>query len=399
MSSALLFRTPTFLPWLASRFFSSLARQILVVVVAWRIWELTHSPLALGLIGFSDAVPYVISALWAGHAADRYDKKRLIVGAEAGLTLCTGALLFLMYSRPTAVVPIYLLLGVSSIMSSFEGPSTSSYLQMLVPPEHYSRAVAWNLTEFQIATIAGPLLGGVLLKSTGAVFSLGIVVALYGLAACCSSFLKSMRSTEAPSQESAWESVRAGLKFLLTRRIIYACMILDMLAVLFGDVISILPVFATLFGAGPIGFGFLRAAPAIGSCLTSLMEATRPFIRVKWATLLRVVTIFGLCIIAFSLSKNIWLAFFFLVLGGMADGVSVIVRQSTYQSNTPNNLRGRVASVSGLSIRVSNELGGFESGLAAQFIGAVPTAFFGGIITLLIVAGMKLKFRNLDDNP
>jgi hypothetical protein len=182
----------------------------------------------------------------------------------------------------------------------------------------------------------------------------------------------------------------------MTKQIIFACMLLDMLAVLFGDVVAILPVFAAMYGAGPIGLGLMRAAPAIGSCITSLMEARKPFIRIAWSSLLNVVIVFGLCIIAFGLCHNFYLAIFFLIGGGLADGVSVIVRQSVYQAHTPDGLRGRMAAVSGMFIRVSNELGGFESGLAAQYLGAVPSVIMGGSITMIVAFGMWLKYRNVD---
>jgi hypothetical protein len=205
-----------------------------------------------------------------------------------------------------------------------------------------------------------------------------------------------MEPVSSDVQEHAWAAIKTGLRFLMHKQIIFACMLLDMLAVLFGDVVAILPVFAAMYGAGPVGLGLMRSAPAIGSCITSILEARRPFIPIAWGSLLKVVIVFGGCIIAFALSHNFYLAVFFLIGGGLADGVSVIVRQSVYQANTPDGLRGRVAAVSGMFIRVSNELGAFESGLAAQLLGAVPSVIMGGSLTMVVAFLMWLKYRNVD---
>jgi MFS family permease len=361
----------------------------------WQIYDITKSALALGFVGLAQALPYIAVGLWAGHAADRYEKKTLILGSKMGLILCTLGLLSLSRGA-AAVLPIYIVLGISSIASSVEQPASSAYLQMLVSKENFSQAAAWNLAQFQVATIGGPIFGGFLISHGGVRIAYGVVAGLFIGAALFALTLRRMEPVAAEKAEHAWAAIVTGLKFLMHKRIIFACMLLDMLAVLFGDVVAILPVFAALYGAGPIGLGLMRAAPAIGSCVTSLLEARRPFIRIAWSSLLHVVIVFGFCIIAFALSHNFYWAVFFLIGGGLADGVSVIVRQSVYQANTPDALRGRVSAVSGMFIRVSNELGGFESGLAAQYLGAVPSVVMGGTITILVAFGMWLKYRRVD---
>lgn len=391
-----LLKTPTFLPLLGSRFCSSLAKQIQSLAVMWQIYEITRSPLALGFIGFAEAVPYVLVGLWAGFAADRHEKKKLIMGSLAAHLLCAAGLWALSY-KTHHVLPVYLVLGVASIVSSLELPSSSSYLQMLVHKDSFSRAAAWNLTQYQVAVIAGPIIGGLLVAHGGAALAFAVSCALFLGALVMSACLKKVRPQTSDQSESAWRGIVEGLKFLTQRRVIFACMVLDMLAVLFGDVIAILPVFALSYGVGPLGLGFLRAAPALGACLTSILEAVRPFIRIAWTSLLKVVVVFGVSIIAFALSGNFYLAMIFLAISGLADGVSVIVRQSIYQANTPDHLRGRVASVSGIFIRISNELGAFESGLAAHLLGTVPSVLFGGGVTLLVALGMWLKYGRLEE--
>lgn len=391
-----LFQNTDFRNWLTCRFFSSFAKQMQVLVVMWQVYQLAHNPLALGLIGLAEALPYVLVGLWAGAAADRYEKKRLIIGAEMGLIICSSVLLLLTLSGNQAVLAIYITIGFAAIFSSYELPASSSYIQMIVPKEHFSKAAAWNLASYQVATIGGPILGGLLIQTYGPVAAYGCVVGLLCVAVLLATRLQRIKA--APRNEKALESIRIGLKFLVSQPIIFACMALDMFAVLFGDVIAILPVFAEILKVGPLGLGFLRASPAIGSAIVSVMEAHRPFIQVSWKSLLRAVTIFGFSMIVFALSKNFYLTIFALMVSGFADGISVIVRQSIYQAFTPDHLRGRVASVSGIFIRLSNEMGAFESGAAAFLMGTIPSVIFGGAMTLFSVALMRWRFPKLDEN-
>lgn len=390
-------RTPYFRPLIISRFFSSLAKQIQALVVAWQIFEITKSALALGFVGLAEGLPYVAFGLWAGHVVDRYEKKRILVISQWGMLFCSVGLYFLSRQPSIPILPIYILLGISSVASSYEQPASSSYLQMLIPREVFSKAAALNLTQYQIATISGPIIGGIILSHTNAATAHAVVCVLFLISITFTSMLKPMHSTRQGVQESTIQSILTGIRFLKTKPIIYACMLLDMLAVLFGDVIAILPVFSLMLGAGPLGLGFLRAAPAMGSCITSLLEASRSFIHIKFKVLLRVVIVFGLSIIVFGISKNIYLSIFCLAISGLVDGMSVIIRQSIYQAHTPDDLRGRVAATSGVFIRVSNELGGFESGLAAYLLGPVPSVLFGGIMTLLVAGVMWKKFGKVDE--
>jgi MFS family permease len=383
--------------WLAAKSLSNVARKMLEVALAWQIYEITRSPLALGLIGLAEAVPFLGLSLWAGHLVDRHEKKPFMMAAGGTLLFCALVLFGSTFRARPPLALLYAVIAVTGMGVSFGSVASSVYLQMMVPEKIFSRAAAWNLASFTTATIAGPVLAGGLLS----VSSARVVYALSGGFFVVSLFLTAALRfrpgrTEAP-EEPALLRIREGVRFVMSRRILLACMCLDMVAVLFGDAVAIFPVFAELLKAGPFGFGVLRAAPAVGSSLISLLQAARPFILPTWSGLKKATLAFGLFMIAFALSKSLWMATFFLILSGVADGFSVIIRQSLYQSRTPDHLRGRVASLSGIFVSTSNEIGAFESGLAARLMGAVPSVVFGGAMTLLTVLSMGWIFRDVRD--
>ncbi len=382
--------------WLLSRFLTNFAKNMQALVVAWQVYDLAKRPLALGFIGLAEAVPFTLVGLWAGHAADRYEKKQQISGAVGSLGLCSLVLLLLSTSEFPSVMPIYAVMAVTGLLSSFEFAASNAYVQTVVPKEDFPKATAWTLSLYQVTVICGPLLAGYILAKTNVIVAYGLCAGLFFLGSLASFQLKKLPPALERTSADGWKSIKEGLSFLRTKQIIVACMILDMVAVFFGDVIAILPVFAAIYSVGPIGLGVLRAAPAVGSFILSFIEANRSFIKVNWRNFIFTVVAFGLSMILFGLAKNFYLAVFFLMLGGAADGVSVIIRQSVYQANTPDHLRGRVASVSSIFIRLSNELGAFESGLAAQLMGAVPSVFFGGCMTLVTAAIMKLRYSRLE---
>lgn len=389
-------KIPFYRTWLASRFFSNLAKQMMALVVAWQVYDITKSPLALGFIGLVEALPFVMMGLWAGHTADRYEKKYQIAGAVGGHVFCAATLFLLSLFSDPSVIPIYIVLGSAGILSSFEFISSNAYVQTLISKEDFPVASGWNLTQYQTTVIAGPLMSGAILSMTSPKVVYGVVTALFFCSAFFSWRLKKLGVIESPAREDGWTSIKAGVRFLLGQRLIVACMVLDMFAVFFGDVIAILPVFAAMFQVGPFGLGVLRAAPPVGSIILSLLQANRSLVTITWRNFLITVAIFGLCMIGFGLSKSFFLSVFFLFASGFADGISVIIRQSIYQANTPDQYRGRVASVSSIFIRLSNEMGAFESGLAAHLLGTVPSVIFGGVMTLASVVFMRGKFGNLD---
>jgi MFS family permease len=384
--------------WLSAKVLSNVSRKMIEVALSWQVYQLTGSPLALGLMGLTEAVPYLGVSLWSGHLVDRHHKKPFMLGANAAFLLCAAALIAASHAGRAPLWLFYGVMAVNGAATSFGGVASSVYLQMMVPVESYPRAAAWNLASFTTSTIIGPLLAGALLSASSvravyACSAAGLVAALTLTAS-----LRFRPGRSAAEGEPALVRIREGIRFVLSKRILLACMTLDMVAVLFGDAVALFPIFAELLKAGPLGFGILRSAPAAGSALVSLLQAWRPFIRPGWRNMKRATFLFGVFMIAFALSRNLWTAVFFLLLSGVADGFSVIIRQSLYQAHTPDRMRGRVASLSGIFVSTSNEIGAFESGLTAKFMGAVPAVVFGGAMTLATVLSMGRLFRDVREN-
>jgi MFS family permease len=380
--------------WFTARFATNLARTTLEVALIWRVFKLTDSPLALGLMGLAEAVPFLLTSFWAGHLVDRHHKRPFMTGSAAAMLAC-AAVLFLFGHRVRTTFLFYAATAFLGAASSFANVSSSVYVQLLVPQEDYSRAVAWNLAAFTTSVILGPILGGWLLSVHSARMAFAVGGGLLALSLVLFQFLRFNPELTPGEGESALRRIADGIRFVRSRRLMLACMSLDMIAVLFGDAVAVFPFFAERFHAGPLGFGLLRASPALGSALLSLAHATRPLVTPSWGRIKRMVALFGLFMIAFALSRNLWLSCLFLMLAGAVDGVSVIIRQNVYRTNTPDEYRGRVSAMSGIFISASNEIGAFESGLAAKLLGAVPSVVFGGCMTLATVAFMSWRFRDL----
>lgn len=382
--------------WFGARLFSNVAKQIQAVVIAWQIYQLTKSPLALGLIGLAEAVPFLLVSLWAGHLVDRHEKRKFMLMAQGGLMLASVALVAISTMPKPPIILYYLVIAFVGLCTSFEMISFNAYAYTVVPKESFSRFAAVNLVVYQTSIILGPILGGWFLSHVTPAVPFSINIGLFVCAFLSVTRLSTHRAETAAS-EPTLKAIRSGVGFIVHHRLIMACMTLDMVGVLFGDAVALFPIFADKFGAGPIGFGLLRAAPAIGSAAVSMLQAMRPFIAATWKTLKTVVAAFGVCMILFALSPNIYWAILFLVVAGFVDGMSVITRQSVYQANTPGEFRGRVSAVTGIFIKTSNEIGAFESGLAARFFGAVPSVIFGASMTLLSVVVFRRLFRDVEN--
>ena len=357
-----------------------LAYQVTAVVAGWHVYQLTHDPLALGLIGLAEVIPYFSFALFAGYAIDHYSRK--MFGVAACLLLVLNSLTLaavssgLFRANPTAW--IYSAIAVGGVARAFISPSYSAMFALILPRESYARAAGIGTSVFQLGLIVGPALGGIMVAVLGKTSSYGIAAGFCILAAMS---LFSIRIGEAPAAESApvLKSIAEGLRFVFGNQIVLGAQSLDMFAVLFGGAVSLLPAFVhDLFHTGPEGLGLLRAAPAVGGMVTGLLLARHP-IRVnngRW--LLGAVAGFGICIIAFALSPGFWIATIFLLLSGICDGVSVVTRTTILQLATPDAIRGRVSAINGIFIGSSNELGAFESGVAARFLGLVPSVISAG---------------------
>jgi len=394
---------PAFLKLLTFRVLIVLAYQIVAIVVGWHIYELTHDPLALGLIGLAEVVPYFCSALFAGYAVDHYSRRWFAI--SACLLLCLNALtltaIAAQWIPDNPLVLMYGSIAVTGVARAFIGPSYSALFALVLQREQYARAAGLGSSVFQFALVAGPALGGILVGWAGKTVAYGISGGLCVLAALA---LLSLRIKEPPAAESApiFTSIAEGLRFVFNNQIILGAQSLDMFAVLFGGAVAMLPAFIhDIFHYGPEGLGILRAAPAVGAVMTGLFLARYPLNKHAGRWLLIAVAGFGLCMIGFALSTNFWVAGLALLLSGICDGVSVVMRTTIMQLATPDNMRGRVAAINGIFIGSSNELGAFESGVAARLLGLVPSVVFGGGMTLLVVAvtakcAPKLRRLELD---
>ena len=382
-------RIPDFRRLLLSHGTLTLAREAQIVVVGWQVFELTRDPLTLGLIGLAEALPFIGVALYAGHVADRTERRALAIGGTFALVLSAIALLVLTLT-PGAITeariwPVYVVIALSATARSFMRPAVFALSAEVVPRELYANAVAWRTSGWHLAAVAGPALGGLLYGFRGPALAYGVVIVamVFSLAAIAS---VTHRVKPQPPDVPLGESLKSGIRFVWGEPLLLAAMTLDLFAVLFGGAVALLPAFAKLLDAGPEGLGLLRAAPAAGSIVTGMVIAHRGPMRRAGLALFASVAGFGVCIIAFALSRSLGLSFVLLFASGVFDNVSVVIRSTLLQTRTPEALLGRVSAVNQIFIGSSNEIGAFESGLAARLLGVVPAVIFGGSMTLLVVA-------------
>ena len=391
-------RYRNFLWLLVSYAASTVAREAQIVVIGWQVFALTKDPLTLGLIGLSEALPLILMALYAGHVADRANRRRIVIAGTAGMLLSAIALLaFTMTSFITLgrVWPVYAVIFLSGIARSFTRPALTALSAELVPREIYTNAVTWRSSSWQMAAVGGPALGGLLYGFSGPALAYGIVAVLTGLALLGIALISHEPKPRTIDEVRVADSVKIGLRFLWHQPVLLPAMTLDLFSVLFGGATALLPVFAHLLGVGPQGLGLLRAAPAAGSIVVGLWVAHRPPMRHAGRNLFVAVSAFGLCMIAFAVSRNFWLSLLLLTLSGVADNVSVIIRGTLIQTLTPDDILGRVSAVNQIFIGTSNEIGAFESGVAARLMGVVPSVIFGGAMTLVVIAVVAMWSRPL----
>ena len=384
-------RVPNFRRYVFAVLAMTLATMIQGTIVGWQIYELTHDVLALGLIGLAEALPYIAASLLAGHVADRYDRRLVAISALAVVCASAVALLVLpsvLYDSPTVLVrAIFAVIVASGFARSFLLPARQALGADVVPRELFANSVTWRSGAWQLAAVLGPALGGALYAIGGtrlaySVDAMLVVVGIVALAMVRRTPLQPSRPTE-----SIGTSLVAGVRFVFGERIVLGALSLDLFSVLFGGATALLPVYAAeVLHVGPQGLGLLRSAPAIGAVVTSTVFAhSRPFQRTG-QMLLRSVAIFGVTIVVFGLSTSFPLAVAALALGGAADMVSVFVRSTLLTTRTPPEMLGRVMSVNGIFVGSSNEIGAFESGVTARWLGAVPSVVLGGVLTLVVVA-------------
>jgi MFS family permease len=423
------FRSRGFRFFTSGNLLSIIGRQMLAVAVEWEIYRRTHSATALGLVGLVFAIPIVGMSLPAGHLADRISRKHIILVSQV-ISAITSALLALVSWQHLAIpqlsilqasnrgltaiaavfekhdqtfhfddasIPlIYLLLFLGAIARTFSWAARSSFFPTLVPRDAFSNAVTWNSSVFQIGSVVGPALSGFVVAHQG----FPIVYAIDAITSTLF-FLLALPIPRSPQfrerkEQSTWESLAAGAKFVFSKKVVLATITLDLFAVLLGGSVALLPIFADqILHCGPVGLGWMRAAPAIGAFGMALAVAYLPPMRQAGKTLLWCVVGFGIATIIFGLSKVLWLSLATLFLLGAVDSVSVIVRGSIVQLVTPDEMRGRVSSVNNIFIGTSNEFGALESGLTAALFGPVISVVGGGIGTILVVIGAALKWPEI----
>ncbi|QNI36791.1 MFS transporter [Edaphobacter albus] len=402
------FRSHNFRLYQSARLMAVIGAEAQSVAVAWQVYEITHSALDLGLTGLALFLPGLLLMLAAGHAADRFDRRRIILLCYGLQAICTAVLLWLSFSTWALangrVWPIYIVLIGIGIGRAFSGPASSALLPSLVPKDHFVNAVTWGATVYQIANMSGPALGGLLytlpLSSRLAHWrGAPSVYLLTLLMLCCYLLLVGMIRPEPVERKASGFSARtvlAGLEYVWRTKLLLGSISLDLFAVMLGGAVALLPIFATdILHTGPRGLGLLRAMPSVGALIVSLTLVARPIKRRAGANMLLCVAIFGAATIVFGLSRNLWLSLVALFITGAADMVSVVVRSSILQLATPPEMRGRVSAVNWLFVGASNEFGEFESGLTAHWWGAVPAVIVGGIGSLLVTLAATVLFPRL----
>jgi MFS family permease len=395
------FTYPNFVSYTLARFFIVVALEMQSVAVGWQVYEITKRPLDLGYVGLAQFLPGFALFLFAGHAADLYDRRKLLMWCYGGFALCSALLLAISWRAPQSAHSIYFVLVLLGIFRCFNWPASRALLPQLVPEEHFSNAVAWTASTFQIATIAGPAIGGIayaLFRGPEGVYAIAVTVSILSTILT----LRIHPRTASPERDLAEKepvslrTVLAGFRFIWEKKLILGSISLDMFAVLLGGAVALLPVYArTILHTGPWGLGLLRSAPGVGAALMAIVVSHRPIRRRAGLTMLLSVAAFGVLTIVFGASHSLIVSLVALFLLGASDMVSVIIRATLIQVATADEMRGRVNAVDMLFIGVSNELGEFESGLTAQWFGTAPAVVLGGVGTLLVIATWAWLFPEL----
>ncbi|WP_235854022.1 MFS transporter [Mucilaginibacter terrenus] len=403
-------RYKDFRSYVGMRFFFTFAYQMQTTVLGFYIYELTHSKIALAFIGLAEAVPAVGIALYGGYVADKYEKRKMLLLIFSGV--CLAALtMFLVtlnnmhsYIHPGWILPVlYAMIFCNGVARAFYGPATFTIYAESIPKELYPNGSTWSSSTWQIASILGPFVGGfvygfaphIIKGLSGITATFGIILLFMLISLILVYRLRKFPPVFVP-KENIWKSLKEGLNFVFTNKIMFYAMSLDLFSVFFGGAVALLPVFALdILHVGAEGLGVMRMASSLGAALTMLIMVRFSPVTRPWRNLLIAVAGFGVAIIGFGLSREFYLSLAFLFMQGSFDSVSVIIRGTLMQLLTPDQMRGRVSAVNSMFIGSSNEIGDFESGMAAKLFGTIPAVIFGGSMTLLIVTITFLKTKKL----
>ena len=394
---------PEFRSFLIGRFTFIMGLRMLGTLVGWWVYELTNEPFAIGLIGLSEVIPAVSLSLYAGHVIDISEKRKLML---RGVTLYFSAVLVLIllstkitsqqFSNHTIVFCIYIIIFFTGVFRSFTGPTFNAMVGSIVPRDMLQNATTWNQGIWLSASVIGHASVGFLIAGIGNTGSLIVVAALAATGFTFLFQLKPKPPLNERGEKKTLDSVKEGLEYVFKTKELLGALSLDLFAVLFGGAVAMIPVFAKdILLVGPVGFGWLNAASDIGSVIIIIALTMVPIRTQQGKKLMYAVAGFGVCIITFALSKIFWLSFAALMVSGVLDGISVVTRGTILQLKTPDNMRGRVMSVNSMFINSSNELGQFESGIAAKLLGVIPSVVFGGCMTILVVTTTWFKAPSL----
>ncbi len=397
-------RIPDFRYFVTNSFLITATLLIQEVVLGYELYKITRDPLALGLVGLAEAVPFIALSLFGGHLADRRDKKRILQWSLAVIIL-SSVILYLAFqpsvvagfSQTVRLAFIYGVLMLIGTAKGFYSPASSSLKPFLVPRELYPNSATWSSSFWQTGAIVGPGVAGFLYSGLGFDNTLLVVI---GLLIICFLLISLVERKPVPVSDvptaGLRESLSEGLQFVFKTPIVLYAISLDLFSVLFGGVVAILPVFAEdILRVGAEGLGFLRAAPSVGAVLTLAFMTYYPPTHNAWRNMLLAVVGFGIATLIFALSENFYLSLLMLALTGAFDSVSVVIRQTIMQIFPPDHLRGRVAAVNGIFVSTSNEIGAFESGVAARLFGTVPSVLLGGVVTLVVVTYIYFRSKPL----
>lgn len=396
-------RIPEYRNLLQGRFIFIMGLRMMATLVGWWIYQLTNDPFAIGLVGLSEVIPAVSLALYAGHVIDQSEKRKLLLKGVVLYFIAVGLLVFIS-SRFTAnhlsshwiAICIYIVIFCTGVIRSFTGPVFGAMIAYIVPRDDLQNATTWSQGTWLSASVTGHAAGGFLIAGLGITGTLVVVCAFIIVAFFFLNKVKPKPASNVKGAVRTWESVKEGLQFVLKTKELLGAFSLDLFAVLFGGAVALIPIYARdILKVGPEGFGFLNGAADLGSIIIVVILTFFPMKKNHGKKMLIAVAGFGLCIIVFGISKLFFLSFAALLISGILDGISVVVRGTITQLKTPDNMRGRVISVSSMFVNSSNELGQFESGVTAKLFGTIPSVVIGGSITLLVVIATWFKAPSL----
>lgn len=394
LTGPLLNQYPLLRTFLSARFLFIFAMQMVNTGIAWFLYELTNDVLSQGWLGLSEVVPAISLALYAGHVIDKSNKRNMLLRgmllylcASIGLAIVTSQWITGCNSIRLVEICIYLLIFFTGVFRAFTGPTFHAIIAQLVDKNDLPKAVTLSSTAWQLAAVLGPVIAGLIIAQTNISVMFTLAIVLLAVASFLTSRLPHLPVQHSNMQQRTWESVKDGLRYVWHTKEVLSALSIDMFAVLFGGAVAMLPVFAKdILHVDATGMGFLKSAQGIGTVSVLFIMARSPLRSQQGKLLHYCVAGFGLCMIAFALSTNFWLSFFVLMLSGVFDGISVVIRSTVLQLFVPDGMRGRVSSVNSMFINSSNELGQFESGVVAKLMGTVPSVIFGGCMTLVVVA-------------